>query len=265
MKISEIEQRLDAAGISEAKYEARLLASHFEGIPVSQLIIEDPELTNVELAYAVERREKREPLQYIIGGVDFYREHYKVSPDCLIPRSDTEILVDYAVKNLPKNAIFADLCTGSGCIAVSVLANRPDLSALAFDISENALKIARENAEINGVTARVEFFAQNLLLEAADIGNAEYILSNPPYIPADVIRGLDAELFFEPKIALDGGEDGLVFYRRMLTDYPCVKAFIFEIGYDQAAEITALAEQNGRRAEIIKDFSQNDRLAVLTK
>ena len=221
-----------------------------------------------ELISAIERRAAREPLQYIIGTVGFYREEYKVSPDCLIPRSDTEILVDYAVKNIPAGESFADLCSGSGCVGISTLKNTVDTRCDSYDISDGALSLTNENARLNGVSERITLIKKDLLRE--DISDGYFaILSNPPYIPREVYESLEDEIFAEPEIAFVGGEDGLEFYKRLIP--VCKKAvkdngFIaFEIGYDQADILCALAKSNSLSCQILKDYSGNDRVAILKK
>ncbi len=116
---------------------------------------------------AVRRLENREPLAYVLGEWYFYDEVYRVSPACLVPRPDTEHLVEELIRRLPKGAVFADLCTGSGCIAISTLAHRPDCRAVAVDLSKDALALARENASLNGVADRVEFRHADVLASAA--------------------------------------------------------------------------------------------------
>lgn len=219
--------------------------------------------SNDEYRHALSRLDAHEPLAYILGEWYFYGETYKVTPDCLIPRPETEHLVEELIHRLPKNAIFADLCTGSGCISISVLAHRPDLSVVAVDISENALTIAMENAVLNGVSDRITFVTADVLSGNA-LGDTHFdaIVSNPPYIRTDVISGLSQEVRCEPVIALDGGADGLNFYRIIFNAYvKNVKHggfIVCEIGYDQG---DILGKMFGCR--ISKDYSGNDRIARL--
>ena len=268
MKLSTATDILKAAGIEDAKHEARLLFSEIAKIPQSDLYFGDPESDLASLSEAVERRAKREPLQYIIGEVDFYRERYKVTPDCLIPRSDTEILVDEAVKRMPEGAHFADLCTGSGCIALSVLNNTKKTTATAVDISAKALAVARENAKSLSLSERISFIQKDVLSDEAE-GEFFAILSNPPYVTDKAYKELMPEIYFEPDIAFLGGEDGLNFYRRILDLYSeCLSEngfFGFEIGYDQADALVSLAKEHAMNIEIIKDFSANPRVAILKK
>ncbi len=268
MKLSDLTRALRAAGIEDAPTEARLLFSFVTGVPAAHLVGCDPVSDDPALAEALARRTRREPLHYITGEVGFWHETYRVTPDCLIPRADTECLVEAAVGHLPRGAHFADLCTGSGCIAVSTLASRTDCTADAYDIAENTLALARENAERNGVAARVRFRRRDLLTEEID-GVYDAILSNPPYIRSDVLGTLAPELSFEPRIALDGGEDGMIFYRAILSRAGAHLVeggfLLFEIGYDQGGAITRLAEEHGYRAEVTHDLGGNPRCALLRK
>lgn len=266
MRLSEAEARLTAAGIDEARTEAKLLFSKIGGLADYKLLF-DPELEDERLNGAVNARCSRTPLAYILGEVDFYRETYRVTPDCLIPRPETELLVDLAVQNIPEGERFADVCTGSGCIAVSTLKNTKNTSAIALDLSPAAILLARENAERNGVADRIEFITGDAL--SGIEGEFFAILSNPPYVSEEAYATLEPEIYAEPKMAFVGGSDGGDFYRRMIPIYKRnLKdgGFIaFEIGFDQGELLSTLAEQNGMSATIIKDYSGLDRIAVLKK
>ncbi len=218
---------------------------------------------------AVKRLNDREPLAYILGEWYFYRQTYKITPDCLIPRPDTEHLVEQLCKMLPKNGRFADLCTGSGCIAISALCERTDCSAAAVDISKGAIEVAKGNAKMNGVYDRIEISKDDVL--AGDCLKDELfdiIVSNPPYIRSDVIDTLEYEVRQEPRPALDGGSDGLLFYRAITEHYTKnLKdggAFIFEIGYDQASDLKELCQRDGfYDFAVLKDYSGNDRVITV--
>lgn len=262
MTLKEAIERLREAGIDSADYDARELFRHHCG----SAVMLNTECDKAELVRDIERRAKREPLQYVIGEVGFYRESYLVSPDCLIPRPDTEILVDYAVRNLPEGAMFLDLCTGSGCVAISTLKNTRNTTAVAVDISGGALAIATENAIRNGVMDRIHFRLADLTKEVVDLP-VFAVLSNPPYVADRVYEELAEEIFSEPKEAFVGGEDGGDFYRRftpIYKNYIAEGGFIaYEIGYDQAPMLRRIANENGMTCEILKDLSGNDRVAVL--
>ena len=197
-----------------------------------------------------------------------------MSPHCLIPRPDTEILVDAAIRVLPPKARIADLCTGSGCVAVATLAHRPDVTADALELYPETLALATENAVRNGVSDRFTPIEADLLgngVEALRL-RAPYdaILSNPPYIPTEDIYALSPEVHKEPFAALDGGEDGLVFYRAILRDYaPMVKAgghILLEMGYDQGDALRRLTAEllPDATVETLRDLGGNDRVTKIT-
>ena len=269
MKLSDAVKKLSEAGIEDARREARVIFTTLGGYSLADLVGTDLKTGNASVIEAVERRAKREPLQYILGRVDFYYESYEVSPACLIPRQDTEMLVDLAVKMLPPGERLLDLCTGSGCVAISTLKNTDGTTAVAVDLSADALKIARENARLNGVEDRVKFIEKDALSERVE-GDFFAVLSNPPYVTEKAYGALAPELYFEPRMALVGkGDDGAGFYRRIAELYSeSLKpdGFIaFEIGYDQAGALAKVAEELGMSCKIIKDLSGNDRVALLKK
>lgn len=265
MTLSDLTKRLCEGGIREADVEARLLISHFCGVSPAALLAERTRNYESEaLKAAVARRLNREPLAHILGEVGFFEETYFVSPDCLIPRADTELLVEKAIALLPHGARFADFCTGSGCIAVSVLAHRPDLSALAVDLSDAALALAKKNAARNGVADRIDLLKDDILSPAHLKNDFDVILSNPPYIRTEVVPTLAPELAYEPKIALDGGEDGLLFYRALFGHFS-PSLFLLEIGFDQGEDIARLGKEQGYAVTVERDLGGNNRLAILKK
>ena len=262
-------------GIDDPSFEASLLLERFAGVAYATLMTERDRLYDVpELEAAVARRLTREPLQYILGEWEFMGCLFSVNPDCLIPRPDTEILVETAIRVLPQNAHVVDLCTGSGCIAVSTLVHRPDVTADALELYPKTLALAVENAARNGVSRRFTPVEADLLDRGKDqlISRAPYdaILSNPPYIPTADIRDLSPEVHKEPMAALDGGTDGLTFYRAILRDYaPMVKPggyILLEMGYDQATALQELAAAYLPHAnvEILRDLGGNDRVTKIT-
>ncbi len=272
MRYNEICAALRAAGIDEYRHEAALLLSHFCGISRDRLpLCRDGSFDSPELERAVEQRCQRRPLQYILGEWQFCTERYIVGEGCLIPRPETEALVLHAADELTENALFADLCTGSGCVAVSLLVRRPDCRAIALDLSTDALRFARENAELNGVSDRIEFINADLLDPSTPerLGKSRFsaIISNPPYIPSRTVDALDPELFFEPRMALDGGEDGLVFYRALMNFKGCLTNggfMLFEAGYDQEKSLAELAEKENFSFEALYDLSGHFRTAKFT-
>lgn len=255
MTLQELTARLRAADIENAAGEAKLLLESFRG---------------EALENAVKRRLSHYPLQYILGEWYFYREVYEVNESCLIPRSDTEILVDEAIKKLCNGARFLDLCTGSGCVAISTLANRPDTTATVVDLFPETLALATRNAARNGVSDRFTPIRYDVL-QAPDTKFAaesfDAILSNPPYIPNNVVPTLQTEVGFEPQAALAGGTDGLDFYRAILQNWRKLLRphgiLLFEIGYDQGDTLCQLAAAAGMRCEIKKDYGGLDRVAIL--
>ena len=266
MKLSEAIEKLERAGVDDPRGDATEIFLRIGGYDRISLMLSDPDTDDGRVIDAVLRRAEREPLQYIIGEVFFYRESYEVNESCLIPRSDTEHLVEYAVKNLPEGASFLDLCTGSGCVGISTLCNTKNTSATLVDISEGALRTASRNAERNGVSHRLRLVLCDVMNEVVE-GEYYAVLSNPPYVKDAVYETLAKEIFREPKIAFVGGIDGADFYRRLTEVYKTRLArggFIaYEIGYDQAELLCDIAKINGMSCEIIKDFSGNDRVAVL--
>ena len=249
---NKVKNQLLEAGIENADIEARLLCERFSG---------------EALADAVARRMTHYPLQYLIGEWGFWKESYEVSEHCLVPRPDTEHLVEQAIKRLPQGAKFLDLCTGSGCVAVSVLASRTDTEAVGVDLFEPTLALAARNAEKNGVAARLTLRLEDVLKGADWDVQFDAILSNPPYIRRAVMAELSEEVCHEPYAALCGGEDGLDFYRAILEKWSHFLKpngfFLFEIGYDQAQDLKDLAAQYGRAATFFRDYGGNDRVVLL--
>lgn len=266
MTLNEAINILKAAGVENPEFDARELFFRFGNFSRHELVSRSISLDDDVIATPVSERAARKPLQYIIGRADFYRESYKVCPDCLIPRQDTEILVDYAVKSIPDGESFIDLCTGSGCIAISTLKNTKSTSCLAVDISDSALAVAKENADENGVRDRIEFLKSDAL-SFTPPRKIFALLSNPPYVTEEEYEKLDEELYHEPRMALVARDNGLEFYKKITAlAKNAIKphGFIaFEIGKDQADALRKIAEENLMTAEIINDFSHHPRVAIL--
>lgn len=219
---------------------------------------------------ALGERESGIPLQYVLGEAWFYGYQFAVSPHCLIPQPDTEHLVALALTYIMEGNRILDLCTGSGCIAVSILMEAPSVTASAVDVSPDALDIAKENARRHGVADRVKFIEADLLEWDMSrlISEADIILSNPPYINTDVIPTLSKEVQNEPAIALDGGADGMDFYRHFINAIPPFMKpdakLLLEIGYDQGERVSSLCADKGLKCRLHKDFGGNFRVAEIS-
>ena len=215
-----------------------------------------------EYEIAVQKRAEHIPLQYIIGEQEFMGLRFKVNSNVLIPRQDTETLVEQVLKIVKPGMKVLDLCTGSGCVLISVLKNAPELTGMGSDISKTALLVAKENAKLHEVDAewvRSDLFDN--ITETFDV-----IMANPPYIPTGEILSLMPEVRdFEPENALDGGAEGLDFYRKIagqVKDYLNPGGYVYmEIGYDQGEAVSELMRNAGfTEVEVIKDLARNDRV-----
>ena len=201
-------------------------------------------------------------MQYITGETEFMGLPFKVNSNVLIPRQDTETLVEEALKVIRPGMKVLDMCTGSGCIIISIMHFAKEIEGFASDISRHAINLAKENAKMNNVS--VTFETGDLFDHIR--GNYDVIVSNPPYIRTEEIPKLMPEVQnFEPVQALDGKEDGLYFYRRIVEEakeYLNPNGFLlFEIGYDQGKEVPELMENAGyKNVKVIKDLAGNDRV-----
>ena len=270
MTLASIEAALRGAGIDEARAEALILAAHFTGLTRANLLASpDASLESAALADAVRRRVKREPLTYIMGVAYFMNEEYEVSPAVLVPRRETETLVEAAAGAVGgREAKVLDVCTGSGCAAISLAALAPRALVRAFDISPEAIAVARRNAERNGVADRVTFEVADMFVWTGD-GRFDVIIANPPYIRADEMSALDPELSFEPENALTDGGDGLSFVRELCSRYSRFLApggtLFCEIGASQGEDALAIARAAGLSATVIRDLSGRDRVLCASR
>lgn len=261
---------LKDANIENIEYDIKTILRDTFDIDYNKFVMDmDNEFeTDKSLEYEfisrIEKRKKHIPLQYIINKQNFYGLDLYVNESVLIPRYDTENIVDCIVKDFEgsKDISVLDLCTGSGCIAISLKKNGFE-KVFALDISDKALEVAKHNAYIHN--ADITFIKSDLYKELPNDIRFDLIVSNPPYIRTGEIEKLDDEVKdFEPKLALDGGKDGLDFYKKILN---LSKDFInkngslyFEIGYDQAKDVVDLAKKEGYyNIKIIKDLSGKDR------
>lgn len=259
-------------GIETAKIDASLLLQHILNIDKTKLLLilseEITENALMEFEEALLQRAKGVPLQYITEQQEFMSLPFKVTPDVLIPRPETELLVEKAIeyiKKLPYPPKIVDVCTGSGCIIISICYYVKKGIFLAGDISGSALEIARYNAQQNAVDKKINFLQADLL-ENPEFAEADIILSNPPYIASAEIPTLQREVsLHEPHIALDGGDDGLVVYRRLIPQaFKNLKVggwLYVEIGWDQGQAIIELFILYGfEDVKITKDYAGNDRI-----
>jgi release factor glutamine methyltransferase len=249
--------RLAAAGLDEPAREARLLARAARD--------------TTEFEAFISRRATREPFAYIVGRREFWSLDFEVTRDVLIPRPDSETLVEAALKAFgqkPPQSI-VDLGTGSGCLIVSLLTEWPGARGLAVDLSPAALNVARRNAARLGASGRLDFACADFAtLEA---GPFDLVVSNPPYIPSALIATLEPDVAaFEPGLALDGGADGLAAYRAIARVLPALLApqgkAMLEIGWDQASAVTQVLQNQGFAVQpVIKDLAGNDRVLVAAR
>lgn len=262
--------RLEKAGIQEAALDARLLLEEVCRTDRNTLLVHgDRAVTEEEekkFLTFIERRKTHEPLQQITGWQEFMGLRFSVTEDVLVPRQDTETLVEEVMRYLRDGMNILDVCTGSGCILLSLLRYSNDCRGVGCDISEKALAVAGRNARELGLSAE---FIQSDLFENIE-GKFEYIVSNPPYIRKDVIPALMEKVKdHEPLIALDGGADGLDFYRRIIKKapdhlYPGGMLF-FEIGYDQGEAVKGLMGEEGyEEVTVRQDLAGLDRVVYGT-
>jgi release factor glutamine methyltransferase len=260
--------------IENPRLNAERLLSHALNIDRVQLYLQyDRLLSEKEMELFrnyVRRRADQEPLQYIIGEAEFMGLNFKITPAVLIPRPETEMLVEKALllkDNLKKtNPIIWDIGTGSGCIAVSIAHHWHGSSIIASDISDESLNLARENAETNGVLSRINFVSHNILSDPVDLFlKADIIVSNPPYVSKSEFSMLGDEIrLYEPKIALTDNSDGLNFYKRIFSlienKLEC-KFIMLELSGTQTNEILALADKiNKAELELIEDLNHIPRI-----
>lgn len=270
--LQSLQKKFKEAGIEEYEIDAWILLSSVCKLDRGRYILDQgqemPETEKEVLDSYAEKRAERIPLQHILGETEFYGLPFRVNENVLIPRQDTEVLVEEALKKLREGDRLLDLCTGSGCILISLLYEAKEkeiqISGEGLDLSEKALEVARENAKSNGV------FAHSVWIQSDMFGRAEgkydMILSNPPYIPTAEIASLMPEVKdHDPYMALDGDIDGLKFYRILAKESPSFLkeggSLFLEIGSEQAEEVSGLlAENHFEDIKVIKDLAGLDRV-----
>lgn len=261
--------RLQECGIEEAKQDAWILLEEYGRTDRAHYFLQQmeeiPEVEKKMYFQAIEKRMRRIPVQYITGKQEFCGLEFQVNENVLIPRQDTECLVEEVLKKVKMGDRVLDVCTGSGCIAISIQKlTKGKCSCFATDISREALKVAKKNAE--NLQSNVTFL-QGDLFESVE-GTFDCIVSNPPYIESSVIEGLEPEVRdHEPVLALDGKEDGLYFYRKIIKD---AKKYLqpggwllFEIGYLQGEAVCMLLTECGYSSVTVKkDLAGLDRIVM---
>ena len=258
MKLKELQLRLEKvlAKVTDSwAYEAKAIMLHvLEATPVDLIMDKNKEVSDekVEMAETIAvRRVANEPLQYILGFQAFMGLEFSVDDSVLIPRPETEVLVEWVLNQIKpiKTPKVLDIGTGSGAIAISIARLNTWSDVYASDISSPALEKAKQNAVLNHVFGKIHFIESNLFVDVNEKA-FDVIVSNPPYIPADEVNGMQREVsLYEPHLALFGGEDGLDFYRRIIPEaLSFLKAggtLVFEAGHDQADAIEAMLESAG--------------------
>ena len=264
--------RLSEAGIDEPFRDAVFLMSRRLNCPPAMVYVRRDEALDPAFMDAFDadlaRREKREPAALITGEKAFFGREFIVTGDTLVPRPETELLTEAVLAHLKDGMVALDVGTGSGCIAVSLAAERPGARVEAVDLSPAALAIARRNAERHGVSGRISFQLSSLfdVFERDGRRDFDIIVSNPPYISTPVLPTLEPELKFEPRIALDGGEDGLSVVRPLVAGSALFLRrggrLFLEIGFDQGERVAELLRKAGfSEVHIEKDLDGHDRVA----
>ena len=250
--------RLKKAGVEAAQLEARELVCYAADKSREQLYRDMSLYVSVELEKRVndlvERRLNGEPVAYIIGEWEFYGLPLNISQDVLIPRADTEVLAERGIEKTKlagEGARVLDLCAGSGCVGLAIAANVPECRVVLGELSEGAIRTCKQNVRRNNLNARVTCLSVDAMENPSSaLWDFDVIVSNPPYIPTADIEGLDVSVKdYEPLMALDGGEDGLDFYRAIASKWKTALrlggTLIFEVGIDQAPAVEEILAQNG--------------------
>jgi release factor glutamine methyltransferase len=267
-------QRLQNAAVAEPQREAGSLLAHVIGRDRSFVIAHADDALTVEWRAAfrsvIERRAIGEPLQYITGHQEFFKLDFEVTPDVLIPRPETELIVEASLGLLQNDPepYFADIGTGSGCIAISVLHELPAARVIATDVSPPALRVAQRNAKRHGVADRLELLESDCFSALDVSGSFSLIASNPPYVADDELKSVQREVSYEPRAALAAGSDGLSVIRRLLREArPFLRSgghFVFEVGFGQSEAVEHLIDRRvWKLLEIGTDLQRIPRTFVL--
>jgi len=280
--LNETQKYFEKKGIESPRLDAEILLAFALSKERIKLYIDfESPINDKELSTfrdLVKRRAKREPVAYIMGFKEFWSTNLKVTEDVLIPRPETELIVEQTLKLIKANylkghkIVAADIGTGSGAISIALAKEFSDISFFSVDISLKALKVAKQNIYLNGLESQVFAVCADSYYAFKEIEVFDFILSNPPYVLKSDIAGLQPEITdFEPYLALDGGADGLDFYRNSLSGLCRVLKpggfAVFEIGEEQGKSVTGIFEESEAFAEVdvLKDYSGKDRLITARK
>lgn len=270
MVISELVRSIASELSDNALFEAEQIVMSVMGMSRTELVLGSKIEINEEAKERAEemlaRRKSGEPLQYILGECEFMSLDFYVERGVLIPRSDTETLAETVLDMIGKRKSVIDICSGSGCIGISLANYNKDITVTLADISDKAIGVSEKNIGRHNLTERVKTVKLDILKEYPE-GKYDVLISNPPYIESSVIQDLMTEVRdFEPRLALDGGEDGLTFYRHIADIAPKILnkggIIALEIGYNQGNDVKALLERDFFNVQIIKDLCGNDRVAA---
>ena len=269
MTLREIEKELGSYGIVSAKSEALIIACHVSGLSPAHVYADSAhDYSGFLLENILKKRKDRYPLQYMIGEWEFCGLPFRVTPDCLIPRPDSEILAEKAASLLPQGGSILDLCTGTGCILAAALRLSGNTRGTAVDLFPAVCEVARKNFEDLSLSCEVITGDVTTDLFPSDV-RFDIITANPPYVTADEMISLEPELSFEPAAALTDGGDGLSIIRKIIEIYSRHLSdggtMLIEHGYRQADAVSAIAGANGMEAETVKDYGGNDRVSVMKK
>ena len=281
MKIGELlnaaTKVLSEVGIDTARLDSQLLLGKVLNKDKLYLMINNTESvknTDEEMFLElINKRKEKMPVRYILGECDFMGLDFFVEEGVLIPRSDTEVLVEKVLSMIDENAELnaCDLCSGSGAIGIALANYRKNIKVDTIDYYDRPEKVTKRNIERHNLQDRMNFIKSDLLKEAINQGKKyDLLVSNPPYIRAEEIETLMSDVKdYEPHTALDGGDDGLVFYRRIMEESKSVlknnSIIAFEIGYDQGESVKKIMENNGcKNVEVIKDLAGLDRVVIGT-
>ncbi len=272
-------EQLAQSGIDAPRLSAELLLSYVLGLKRIELYTQFDKVVSKEqlgrLRELVERASRDEPIAYIVGKTEFYSLELEVAPECMIPRPETELLVERAVEFLRIRSgkqLVCDLCTGSGCVAVAIAKNYAGAEITATDISDAALRVAARNVEKHGLNDRVKLLCGDLfepIVPELDAGGFDLIVCNPPYVSSEEFERLGKNVRdYEPKSALFGGDDGLDICRRVIEKadgfLKADAALMLEVGYSQGPAVRQLLAEKGCFGQIAieKDFQGNDRILI---